>query len=220
MSVARTVAGFTLVEVLVGLALTTLIATGLYSALFGVARAGSRSTAQDRANDEQRQIATRLRELLENSIPFVEGDGERAVALFSGARDHLRFVGHLPAHASGGGFQLIDLHANVERGRRRLELAFREAWPEVPFTGGASATGWTAEPLLEIDSIDIAYYGSRQDRARPDWAREWPTGQRRPELVKIEVTPAGRDPWPPLIVPLRVARSDAMPIWQRETPRK
>jgi general secretion pathway protein J len=213
----KRLAGFTLVEVLVGLALTSLIATGLYSALFGIARTARVAAERNHATDTRRLTQRLFHDVLQNAVPFVESARSRTTVLFRGERDRVRFIGHLPAHAAGGGLQLIELHRrNDLRGPARIELSFRAAWPTTAFDAPLGEAGWTGETIARgVASLEIEYYGRKTVRARAAWSDEWAVSDELPELIRIRVDTDDGE-WPPIVVPLRVGRSAALPAWFRE----
>ena len=218
---ARHQHGFSLVEVLVALSLTSLLLTSLYSAFGAVARTNTTASKVQRGTQDQRLVSRALHALIANAVPLTEPRNDRAHVLFEGDRSSVRFVTHLPAHAGGGGLYFAEIRAEGEfRGERLrpLTLRFRAAWPTVPFDVPSTETEWSNEVLLEdVESVELEYFGSDDDRRAPSWRYSWQSRERLPKLVRIVVT--ANEPWPDLVVPLRAQVSEAMPYWHRDTAR-
>jgi general secretion pathway protein J len=214
---ARRQRGFSLVEVLVALSLTSLLLTGLYSAFGTVARTSAAASKVQRATQDRRLVTSALRSLLANAVPLTERRGDRTLALFEGDRARARFVSHLPAHAGGGGLYFTEIAVETQlRGERSLTLQFRPAWPTVPFDAPTTAPEWSTEVLIEdVESVEIEYLGADDARSVKSWRNSWREMEELPRLVRL-VVKANED-WPDLVVPLRAEVSEAMPYWHRDT---
>ncbi len=211
--------GFTLVEALIALALTALVTTSLYSGLFGVGRTARATAEQNGIDDTQRLAGRLLHDLLANAVPFAETRRDEVTVLFEGRRDGIRFVGHLPAHASGGGLQLIDVRVAKYAATSRIELSYRNAWPETKFDVPLTDAGWSHEKLADGAALLRArYYGRAAERGPVAWHDDWTAGERLPELVALEIESPQGVTWAPLVVPLRLQRSAAAGQWFREAP--
>jgi general secretion pathway protein J len=209
-----------LVEALIALALTALVTTSLYSGLFGVGRTARAAAEQNRADDTRRLTARLLHDLLAGAVPFAETRRDAVTVLFEGRRDGLRFVGHLPAHASNGGLQLVDVHVAGAAATSRLELSFRNAWPEIELDTPLTDGGWLHESLAAGPArLRARYYGRAAQRDPLAWHDDWAVTDRLPDLVELEIEAPEGVTWPPLVVPLRLQRADAAGQWFREAPR-
>jgi general secretion pathway protein J len=218
---ARHQHGFSLVEVIVALSLTSLLLASLYSAFGVVGRTNVTASSMQRYTQDRRLALDALRTLIANAVPLTEQHRDRAQVLFEGDRSSLRFVTHLPAHAGGGGLQFVEIRAEDElRGKRRraLTLKFRPAWPTVPFDTPSTDENWSSELVLDdIERVDLEYFGSDDDRTAPSWRVSWQAAEGLPKLVRLSVT--ADEAWPDLVVPLRAEVSESMPYWHRDMDR-
>ena len=213
--------GFSLVEAIVALSLTSLLLASLYSAFGAVGRTNATASSVQRDTQDRRLALNALRALIENTVPLTERRNDRTQVLLEGDRSSVRFVTHLPAHAGGCGLQFVEIGTEDElRGERRrtLTLRFRAAWPDVPFDAPATDEGWSSELLLEdVERVDLEYFGSDDDRSAPSWRDSWQASESLPKLIRLSVT--ADETWPDLVVPLRAEVSEAMPYWHRDTER-
>ena len=103
-------AGFTLIEVLIGATILAVMMTLLSSALFAFTRSARAGEARLDEIDSAHLVYAFLRRQLEGASPLTErADGEEHV-LFEGRAERLRFVGHLPGEQRGG-LQFFDVSA-------------------------------------------------------------------------------------------------------------
>ncbi len=204
-------AGFSLIEVVVALALLSAILAALPGA-FGLAR-----RASDRVGDIDRRdgwaasrsfIEQRLAEAL--PILLVEPDGVRRPA-FSGTASRLAFVAPSAAGPAGGGLYRWSLAAGPAAaggaGERALVLG------HLVVAGGRiePQRGETRSLLDGIGGVRLRYFGRRGEHQERGWHDDWPDGTTLPELVSLSLTepddiaaavPADRH----LVVPLRLGR--------------
>jgi general secretion pathway protein J len=213
---ARPQRGFSLVEVLVALSLTSLLLASLYSALAASGRTVTSTSKAQRITNDQRLISTALRAVIANAVPMTERRADRPLVLFDGHRSSLRLVSHLPAHAGGGGLQFVEIGAkDMLLGQRSLMLWFRNAWPSVAFETPTHELGWESEALLlKVERLEFEYFGSDDDRGAPNWRDSWRSSERLPTLIRVAVT--ADEAWPDLVVPLHTEVSEAMPYWHRD----
>jgi prepilin-type N-terminal cleavage/methylation domain-containing protein len=215
---ARLQHGFSLVEAIVALSVTSLLLAGLYSVFGVVARTNTSAAIVQRDTEDRRLAMNALRTLIANAVPLTERRNERALVLFEGDRTSVRFVTHLPAHAGGGGLQFVEIRTEDQwpgERRRSLTLKFRAASPSVPFDTPRTDQNWSSERLLEdVERVELEYFGSDDDRSAPSWRDSWRAGESLPKLIRVSV--AANQAWPDLVVPLRAEVSEAMPYWHRD----
>jgi len=203
----QTAAGFTLVELLVGLTLFALLS----ALMFGGFRIGVRAweAGGERINDVSRvELAQNLlrRQLSEASLPQAAADqDEFAASAFRGAGDALSFLAPLPAHSLVGGLYVFSLAEAPNAGRAYLRLGWKIFRPENLVPG---ELGDEEEALLldDIASLDLAYYGRIGPDRPPTWTESWSGALGLPQLIRLRVRfPAG-DPrqWPDLVVAPRL----------------
>ncbi len=181
-------AGFTLIEVLVALALLGLVLAVLTEGM----RLGLRARRADalvEARAAEMEAASRaLRLLFAHAEP---GDLASPEAAFIGTEHAVSFVSRLPEGRTVARTADVALAVNAAR---RLELRWRphvRRWIATPPPP-------EADTLLEgVERLDLAYWQSAEGRWVPDWR-----GLEPPRIVRLHIVfPAGdRRHWPDLIV--------------------
>ncbi|MER2268233.1 PulJ/GspJ family protein [Methylobacterium oxalidis] len=186
--------GFTLVEMLVSLALMALIAVLLVQALQATGIVAARA-ARIGAQEDVQVVREHLRRML--SEPAARrGDGTRAP--FLGAPDRMVAV--------------IAGNREAERGAElRVALALRPradaGFDLVETRGLAYGSEVPGEPELLLDRVAglrLQFFGAADAAGQQRWQAGWARRDRNPALVEITVDfpPRDRRRWPPLVVPV------------------
>lgn len=187
---ARTPHGFTLVELLLALALTGLVALLLLSATRMAALGVNRVSAQAERLEARRNLEELLRRelsaaiaspLLPNAPPLVGGP------------DKLEFLSL--AEDSGAGLYRVSLAVDG----RSLVLNRRR--------NGAAGDSAPERTVLapRLASFAIAYFGAPAETAEPHWQESWEGSRTLPKLVRITIDTGDGIVRPPLVVRLWAA---------------
>jgi general secretion pathway protein J len=200
-------AGFTLVELLVTLALMGLISLLLFDGIRFGARVWDASSDRLTAVEEVGAVQQILRQLLGEATLVRQraADRNQRSLSFQGTADGLRFVAPLPIHRGVGGLYVISL-ARSDQGAG-LMLSWHAQRPDLPFGDDADELADSSPVLSGIAGFSLAYYGSIGDEPRPGWHQEWDGSAGLPELVRVGVTfaPGDRRVWPELVVAVKAA---------------
>lgn len=205
--------GFTLLEMLLALALLGLLMVGAYAAIRNATAAvASGQQMTERTNKirvthafVRRQLSTALASAYETN----RSNGLRYVV--EGERDQITYVSPMPGYLGRGGSYVQRLSFRNDGGLLRLE--FRHA----------RLNGWDAdegfdddeqEPVVLLEDVRSARFEYRgiDDQGRMgDWRTSWDRREALPALVrlKIEFDRDVRMEWPELVVPLVVDPSAA-----------
>lgn len=219
--------GFTLVELLIAMALIALITLLLFSGLSLGSRAWEGVEEVAERNAEQRIARTLLARLLPQARPIgvrLE-DGEHF--LFAGEPERVEFVAPLLQRVGVPGLYLLRLSLAERSEGRALMLTWWLVHPEV-LAGSAEFPAWEplpeadtaaeawAEPdpddaaagaygttllLDEVEAFEIGYFGLLPGEEHGEWLEEWVDWPRLPQRVRIQVSTATRS-WPELLVNL------------------
>lgn len=195
--------GFTLVELLVVVALLGMISV----ALFGGIRFGARSweaghTRLEEVNEVEvaqsvlRRLISRSRE-----VALFDANRDRRAVSFAGRRDAVYFAAPLPAHRGIGGAYAYALRVRPTRAGDQLVLAWRLQRPETPPAADEEFEDETVL-LSDIADISLEYFGSEERDRRPEWRDSWDGSAGLPRLVRVTVGFSADDGryWPPLTI--------------------
>jgi general secretion pathway protein J len=218
--------GFTLVELLIALALVSLITLMLFSGLRLGSRAWEGVDAVSERVSEVRVARDFLMSTLSQARPTsVMLDAEMIFA-FAGDRERLEFVAPLSEHVGMPGLYILRLGLVPSGEDQTLMLTRWLIHPEVleglddtpawepleadsglfleavPRDTDAAAGAFGHTVLLDrVAEFEIAYFGTLDGEIEPDWHEEWLGQSNLPDLLQIRMaTPA--QSWPDLMVSL------------------
>lgn len=193
----RPARGFTLVEMLVALAVAGL----LVSLVYGTIRVGQRSVA---ALDRQVEQAETMRigwqfmhDALTRAAPAVDPARPDSRTGFEGGPDRLVFIASMPGYVGIEGPMRITLAILAEADGEQLLLSRERLEEEPPPSEGAPLE--RAVLVEHLDGLQIEYFGQHEPGEPPTWQAFWDLENRLPNLVRIQVRPAEGPAWPVLI---------------------
>lgn len=171
--------GFTLVEMLVSLALLGLGATMMATGFASATQLTRSNEARTVAGETVEAAQSGLRDRIERLRPATRFDGAALAADFEGGPASMTFVALPPA-------------ADRPSPQRRFQLGVD--------SDGNLALG-EAKILSGVEALQIAYFGPDAIGV-PRWSDEWSARPTAPEAIRIGVTFARGDrrQWPDLIV--------------------
>ena len=195
--------GFTLIEMMIALALIGMALVIAFGALRFAARSWERTDALAGEVEQVRVTYALVRRQLSQAEAVQREPAARAL-VFQGEARALEFLA--PAPSQDG--RLAGLY--------RYRLRFVDT-PEThalvmeyrPYFPGPDA-GWqapieTSTLVSEVSSGRFSYRAGVQTEAEEGWAARWETENRLPGLVRLELELEGQSrAWPPQVVPLHV----------------
>lgn len=192
--------GFSLVEMLVSLAILGLAAVLLSGGLDRLAYAAQRDNGEDRASDQVMAAQLALRHVVERLVPEkATGIGGSVVDAYGDAA-RFDFIGQpldRNAPAAEQHYRLLR-NANGDLVLYSLSTLAATTDPREP-----SLTGWQANRLLARTSgLAIRYFGPLPEGGPPTWQVTWSTRPAPPLLIAIRVAFAADDRrvWPDLVI--------------------
>ena len=227
----RSGAGFTLMELIIALAMVGLITLLLFSGL----RIGSRTweglDAVAARTDDLRLADGFLSRTLAQARPAtVVYDGEQR-QVFAGDAERIDFAAPLSQHVGVPGIYILRLALEGSGERRELVLTRWLIHPEI-WEGDSEIPPW--EPLDDVDGsgldgipldadaaggafgrtllldgvsgLQIDYFGALEGDLEPDWHEEWLDQRAMPLLVRIHLDTPDQS-WPDIIVSLPLLRT-------------
>jgi len=194
--------GFTLLELLVSLAVLSLIMVAMVSTLSTGRRVWERVGSSDVVVGTA-LVRERLRHLVE-SAPLPPTT-DSADAILSGDKHSLTFL----SFPDDGGYQLSQpVHVRLKLQRSESTGLIHVEMLE---NGLSAETGQAVEDTQSLgDQFELAmisYYGRISPQSEPDWHESWMNSRILPDLLKIEMVDAMGFFYPPLVVvPARFER--------------
>lgn len=204
--------GFTLLEVLVAMALLALIMTLAYQGLSTGAHITATGTQAIERNNQLRLAQTFMRAQLSRASPQpFDSDETLGSVVFEGGSEVLRFVGPMPGYLSFGGDYIQTLA--LVRGDGGMNLVFDhqvlDYGPEAEEAQSADDLD-EREPVVLLGGIDDAEFSYLEPPEsldqEPRWVSEWQAIDQLPLMVKLDITmhEHARIHWPGFQVALRV----------------
>ncbi len=198
----RRARGFTLLEVVIALALLTLLVSVVYGGFSTAVRAYESAGERGDASARMRIISDYLRRSVGSAFPLAIASDSDWELVFEGTRERVRYVADLPTWVGIGG--LHDVVIEVRREGAGDALLMRRRPLAVDSRGDLTGDYEDHVLLDEVSALSLRYYGSTDPRSAPAWYDEWSMGRSMPMLVELRVTGAGGESWPPVLVHPRV----------------
>lgn len=204
--------GFTLLELMIGLALLGLIMSLIFAGLQLVVRGWDEAeAASERANRIRLVRGLLLRELAAVYPYRWKGSADMNLA-FVGAGDSLKFVSSTPPRAGPGGLNMVELR--IAKTDKDVRLLMRRRIPRPELRDfDEMERGDSVELLDGLESAAFEFFGSDTPPGKPYWRDKWEDSQRLPRLVRVSLRSKGTPAWPPVIVALRVSERAGCKGW-------
>jgi general secretion pathway protein J len=199
--------GFTLLELLISVALLALLTTFLFEGLRLVTHGlGPQSDRLDRAS----RIAVAqnfLRAQLADARPVLErASGWKSIE-FDGRPDGIDFVSIAPESVSLAGLEALSVVFD-KTGARGGELLLR--WRRYEGTPPTIASDVRNSRLLEnVRSAEFAYFGVASPNQPPAWHAAWQNMTYLPSLVRLSLEFSDAQRMPELVIALRLSPAAA-----------
>lgn len=193
--------GFTLLELLIALAVTALVVVLLFSGYGLIGRSEDRNQAQLDRGENMLLVSDWLQRKLQGLRPLAKVDENGVHTFFSGNAAGALWLTPLPELGVGSGLQVVRVGP-----RRHADGQVDLVVQALPYGGGRMVLDWNnaiSAPLMtDVRSLQWAY----QDGDSGAWSPEWDgLGRDYPMRVRIQLGDAQGD-WPALVVALPGAR--------------
>lgn len=180
--------GFTLVEVILALAIFSLIAAILYGALYVSRRAVAKGTLSAEAAQRERMLGSFLSGYVRSAYPYRTSAQDPAI-YFYGEESRVAFVSAMSRGLGGRGLAKITIHWDGQEGD---PLTLEEEMP-VRLAEQQEGSGYRNRVILypAVDGLQIEYLPPDGDEA--DWAERWDGAERKalPRAIRVRLRAAG-----------------------------
>lgn len=201
--------GFTLVEMLVALAILAIFASYLPDAYGLIRRTWALSSDLARDNPEQ-STRTFLMSRISEATPIFERRTEGDELAFAGSTDGLSFVAPLVHAPRGGGIYRFRLFVGPDTNGRSALLVSLEPYGApverdgLPGLGERKVQPADVQRLMPAAGLSLRYFGRPNARERPAWLTAWSRPDALPDLVEISLTRENGTAVRPLTIELRL----------------
>lgn len=187
--------GFTLVEMLVSLALLAMAAMMMATGFSSGARLWAREEQRTSAGQSVEAVQSLIRDRIERLRPVTRSEGDKLFSDLDGDAGHFTFIA---------------LPTDTERPApmRRYSLSLDDRGELMLSSTGKLDDSDAPEQAVDkvmlrrVQAMDISYYGPDPSGGSPGWRQEWSDRETPPELVRVRLRFASGDPrtWPELIM--------------------
>lgn len=195
----RSAGGFTLIEVVLALALLAAMLGMAWGGLGFALRGWDSGDAQGRRAVDLQLAQNFLRRELAEVFPMRWKDPMKLRLAFEGDAKGMRFVSTRAAGAGTGGLSLVGLEV-VQGEERRRNLVMRRAMVDDKATDFKTLEASEATLLVaNVESVTFGYFGAENDFNDPKWNEEWTYAGRIPQMVRVQVKPADGSEVPDIV---------------------
>ena len=178
-------AGFTLLEVLVGLALLGMLTGLAYGTVKFAAVSWRRASAQREDQADRMAVSSLLQRSISQSYPaFVTRDSSDRRVAFEGLPRSMAMIAPLPAAIEEGVMARERFYVAAEG----VSNALMFAWTlDLPASGGGELRPRVMRLAGLIRTVKIEYFGPPDATHSPIWQDSWLERSRLPDLVRVRV---------------------------------
>jgi general secretion pathway protein J len=209
--IARSVQGFTLIEVLIAMTLLSVMMAMLFGTMKICADSWEKGESKITDVNEVAVVYNFFQRHLSTALPLWDdfsSDPNSGIRLFSfqGRADGLQFVSHFPASAGKPGAQAINLQLAQDDGDGQvINVAL------TPFFPLAAGGDWEKEEVVllkHVKHFELHYFGADdQNGGEPYWQDQWLEKEFQPRLIKIKIELDNGIFWPEMIIDLKATIS-------------
>lgn len=195
--------GFTLIEILIGMSLLSVMMLLLFASLRICVQnwnAGERKITQV---GEAGTIQYFLQSKLHSTLPLEADFLEEQQFSFQGEAEQIQFVASMPASANRLGLQQFKMSLERAKNNQGSNLLV-DIKPFFPLNENEEWSDEQVVILKNIKHLDFAYFGLDRFHNDPVWQDEWLEKHKLPKLVSIDIELTNGEVWPQIVVALNV----------------
>ena len=184
-------AGFTLIELVLALALLGAMMVLLYSGLAFALRSWDAGEVNGRRTADRRIGENFLRREMAELFPMRFKDAMAVKVAFEGGAQRWRFVSSRAPGITRGGLSLVGVEVESGATSRERNLVMRRAMPDDEAKDFGPLDHAERTVLIEdVESVRFDYFGTESDFTEPKWYDAWPYTERIPRLVRLRIRAA------------------------------
>ncbi|BEP95131.1 hypothetical protein GmRootA79_35150 [Acidovorax sp. A79] len=197
----KTSRGFTLLELLIALAVTAAVVALMFAGVGVIGRSAERNQRVIDRSDRMMVVSQWLGRKFDTLRLLSRRNENTFVNFFSGNAAGVIWVAPLPERGDAGGLYVFRTNP-LRHQDGRVDLSIEA----VPYDGALMALDWSRalrETLLaDVRTLQWHY----QDGQTGEWTQQWDSAKAQyPARIRVEIADAQGD-WPPLVFPLVRAR--------------
>jgi general secretion pathway protein J len=190
----RRASGFTLVEIIIALALTALILASLSAALYGLSQGFAHASARAEREDSLNRVSLALHQAIEQARYIEPPNGDSTFHSLLGNADSLDWLAYLPESSPLAG--LYHWHLTPQNSELLLTLT-----PWIEPKNNENQESPASLPPHQVISGLSAFKLSYQNAKTGEWTDQW-DGLLLPARVRLDIATQNSGAWPPIIVRL------------------
>ncbi len=197
--------GFTLIEVLIGLTLLSIMVVLLFTSLKICADSWERGEKKIASVNEMAVVYHFFQEHLSVTKPILnETAGEEKTCSFQGGSSSLQFVSNFPSSVNRQGLQLFKVNLVEEGDATNIKVRVSPYYSD-----GEDEDDTVDEVSLikRVKEFKLSYFGSEDGISDGIWVDDWLNKTTQPLLVKITIVLENGHYWPDMIIPLKITEA-------------
>lgn len=184
--------GFTLLEMLVAMAITSVLLTVIYGSFYQGIRSWQNISAHNEAEQQQFLLRQHLRQQIQNSLLINTSQDRNSKIEFIGRENHLEFIAQLSPLQGNAGLYRYQVTVQDEPASIQIQMH--------PY--GIDSDIQLQQLSLKADNaLRIEYSDSTGESV--NWIDHWPYQTRLPQLIRIYQPDTAQPEWLPLTVEVR-----------------
>ncbi|MCK5828732.1 MAG: prepilin-type N-terminal cleavage/methylation domain-containing protein [Methylococcales bacterium] len=197
--------GFTLIEVLIGMSLLSVMMLLLFASLRICVQNWNAGEKKITQVSQAAIVQNFFQNKLHSTLPLEADFFEEKQFSFQGNQMQMQFVAPMAASVGRLGVQLftLSLEEGTDDTGSELKVNIRPFFPK----SEDESEEWEEESIVilkNIQDLRFSYYGSDEDISDAEWQEEWIEKSNLPKLVSIDIELTNGEIWPQVVVALKI----------------
>ncbi len=197
--------GFTLIEVLIGLTLLSIMVVLLFTSLKICADSWERGEKKISSVNEMAVVYHFFQKHLSVTKPILnQSIGNDKAIFFQGDTNSLQFASRFPESVNKQGLQIFKVALVEDDNGSYINVSV------TPYNSDAEDESSSVEEVSLIKHVrefKLSYFGSSDGVSDGVWAEDWHNEISQPRLVRINIVLENGNYWPEMIIPLRITKT-------------